>query len=185
MSMLAIPLDSSVSRLFRSIEVEEGKRDESDHITLAYLGDNVPFDVLLKIIPVVFNITSKEELFLVSAKKITTFPKGDDGYPVIAPVESPKLHEIRSKIIKGLDKAGVEYSKLYPDFNPHVTLAYSQKKPKNIKFNKIQWQINQIALYGGDNHDERLYVLFPLAVKIIEKKADFVYEMVKCWKSRI
>lgn len=145
MAMIAVPVPREIGRLFRSIEVP-GERDPSDHITMFYLGDNLSVDKLVRIIPVVFKVAESLEPFLVTCRKITTFPKNDDrhssdgtnGYPVIAPVESKQLHELRTKIKRAFDSKGIDYNNKYPDYQPHVTLSYSKKKPKNIRFPKTQ-----------------------------------------------
>jgi 2'-5' RNA ligase len=192
MAMLAIPVPENVGRLFRSIEVP-GDRDPSDHITMFYLGEDVSVDTLVRIIPLVFKITESLEPFLVTCRKVTTFPKNDDrhssggtsGYPVIAPVESKQLHEIRSKVKRALESKGIDYNNKYPDYQPHVTLSYSKKKPKNIRFPKTQWLVNEIALYGGDNHDDRLFVSFPLGLKLIERKASYLDALAGLYRSSI
>ena len=192
MAMIAIPVPNNVGRMFRAIDVP-GERDPSDHITMFYLGDNVSVDKLTRIIPVIFKVTEALDPFLVTCKRISTFPKNDDrhssdssnGYPVIAQVESPLLHEIRSKLKRAFDSKGIEYNNKYPEYKPHVTLSYSKKKPKNIRLPKTQWLVNEIALFGGDNSDERLYVSFPLGLKIIERKAEYIDALAGLYKSSV
>jgi len=177
MAMIAVPVPYEVGRLFRSIEVD-GQRDQSDHITMLYLGDDVKIDTIAKMVPLIFDITSKQDPFLASCKKITTFPKGDNGYPIISLVDAPQLHDIQKKLKRVLDRKGIKYSDKYPEYKPHVTLGYHKKKTKNIAFPKTQWQINEIAIYGGNNHDEKVYVSFPLSLKVpVKKSADYIFQL--------
>ncbi len=179
MAMLAIPLSRDISRLFTQVDVP-GVRDPSDHITLFFLGKETSIDTIGKLVPVIHQVTSELRPFLVSCKRITTFPKGDNGYPVIAQLQAPQLQEIREKVKRIFDRKGIKYDDTYADFSPHVTLSYSKKKPKNISFPKIQWQINELALYGGDDHDERVYVNFPFSLGI-EHKAAYLEQLADCF----
>lgn len=184
MAMIAIPVPESVGRLFRSIEVP-GERDNSDHITMFYLGDNLSINKIVKIIPVVYKLVSELEPFLITTRKIVTFPKGDKGYPVIAPVEGANLHEIRKKLKRAFDSKGIEYNNKFPEYKPHVTLSYSKKKPKHIRLPKTQWQVNEIAIYGGDSCDEKIFVKLPLGLKIIERKAAYIDQLASLYKKSI
>lgn len=163
MAMLAIPLSLDISRLFREVDVD-AFRDPSDHITLFTFGDDLEINKILKIIPVVFNITSGMQPFEVSSTRITTFPKGDKGYPVISEIKSKELEEIHTRIEKAFKSKGIKFDTTFSEYKPHVTLGYAKKRPKTIKFDKVKWSISQIALYGGDNADSKLFVNFPFTL---------------------
>lgn len=184
MAMVAVPVPYDVGRIFRSIDVP-GERDPSDHITILNLGDDLKIDTIVRAVPLIFDITKEMEPFLVTTKKITTFPKGDNGYPIIAPVEASQLNDIHSKLKRVFDRRGIDYSKKFPDYNPHVTLGYSKKKPKNIKLPKTQWQANEVCLFGGNSHDERIYVSFPLSLNIIKKSSDYILRLTTAWKNKV
>lgn len=173
MAMIAVPVSRDVSRLFTQVDVP-GERESSDHITLLYLGDKVQVATIAKLMPLILEVTSKMSPFLVTCKRITTFPKGDKGYPVIAQLQSEPLHELRTKLARILERQGIEYSKQFPEFNPHVTLSYSKKKVKNMRFDKIQWLVNCVSLYGGDEADERVYCQFPFSLNIAKKKSAYI-----------
>ena len=177
MSMIAIPISQDVSRLFREIEVD-GARDPSDHITMFYLGDDVKLDTIVDIIPILYECSSEMSPFEATCSRITTFPKGNNGYPVIAEIKSDKLVDLRNKIKKMFDKNKIEYDDKFPDYKPHITLAYSKKKPKNIKIpSKFKWSINQMALYGGNEADSRIFVNFPFTFGVEKKAADMIEEL--------
>jgi len=42
-----------------------------------------------------------------------------------------------------------------------------------------------LALYGGDSHDERVYVSFPLSLNIAEKKAAYIDALTGDWKKQV
>lgn len=182
MAMLAIPLSPDISRLFREIEIETDiHRDPSDHITLFCLGDDIEINQILKIIPVVYDITSETQPFEVTSSKISYFPKGDHGYPMIVQIKSPELEAIHSKIKRGLDSKKIKYDKTFTEYNPHVTLGWARKRPQKLKFDKVKWAISQIGLYGGDEVDSKIYVNFPftLGISKIEKINSFANSFAK------
>jgi len=176
MAMIAIPISSDVSRLFRGIDLEDNVvRDVSDHITLFYLGDNISVHEVIKMIPTIFDITSKMEPFELSCSKVTCFPKGKKGYPIIGEIKSKQLMELREKIRRIFERKGIKYDNKFPEFKPHVTLGFSKKKVKNFKINKT-WLATQMSIYGGDTADTRLFVNFPfdLGVTTIKKASENV-----------
>lgn len=175
MAMLAIPLSPDISRLFRETDIMEGKRDPSDHITLFYFGDDLPLKNILKIIPVVFDVTSNMKPFSASCGKIISFPKGKYGYPVVGEIKSNDLSDFRNNLKKEFDKNKIKYDNTFTDYKPHVTIGYSEKEVKNIKFDKTNWSINQVSLYGGDRADSRLFINFPFTLGIDNKTARLNY----------
>ena len=119
----------------------DGHRDSSDHVTLFCLGDDIN-------------------------------PKGEKGYPVIAELKSDKLLELREKIRKLLEKNKIKYDNTFKEYKPHITVSWGKKKPGKIKFpEKAKLLITQLALYGGDNADSRIFVNFPFSLGV-EKKAE-------------
>jgi 2'-5' RNA ligase len=177
MAMIAIPLSPDTSRLFREIEVD-AHRDSSDHITIFYLGDDVDTNKLFDIIPIIYEAVKDVKPFEATCNRISTFPKGQKGYPVIAELKCDPLIELRNKLKKMLDKNKIDYDTTHEDYRPHTTLGYAKKKPKNIKLpTKAKLPINQIALYGGDRADSRLFVNFPFSLGVEKKAADKLIEL--------
>lgn len=181
MSMLAVPISSDISRLFREVEAE-GNREPSDHITMIYFGDDMSIKDITKVIPIIHEITQDLRPFTASTKKITTFPKGEYGYPIIAPIDCKGLVQLQDDLKKEFKKNKIKFSDKYPEYNPHITLGYYKRKTKNMKFPKVEFQINEIALFGGNEGKERLYVSFPFSLGI-EKKAGYVGRLVDEWNS--
>ena len=184
MSMVSVPVPREVSRLFTTLEID-GNRTPSDHITILNLGDALLMETIVKTIPFIYNITSNMDPFLVTAKRITTFPSGENGYPIIAPVEAPQLHELHNKLKRVFKRNNINYSDKYPKYKPHVTLGYHNKKINKIKLPKTQWQVNEIALYCGDQQDERIYVSFPLSLNLsIKKSSDYIFCLAQEYKAK-
>lgn len=171
MAMLAIQISPDISRLFRQIELD-ANRDPSDHITMFYLGDDFNMKQILKIIPTIYEISSTLQPFEVSCSKITCFPEGKYGFPVIAEIKSEDLIELRNKIEKAFGKNKIKFDTKFKEYKPHVTLGYAKEKVKDAKINKIKWAVSQISLYCGDEADSKLFVNFPFNLGI-DKIASF------------
>lgn len=165
MAFIGIALKHDVARLFSSFDVS-GERVPTDqmHVTLAYLGKNVPIETVVRAISAIYNVTSKQKSFLLKVKMIKSFPAGDDGVPIIAPVISDELIKFRTSIVKELDKAKIEYSKKY-EYNPHVTLAYSDKPFKSMTLkDPIEWSVHEATIWGDDDGDGKVNANFPFRV---------------------
>jgi hypothetical protein len=98
MAMLAIPIQPDISRLLQELDLDI-ERDPSNHITLFYFGDNLPMSKVLKIIPVVFDIVQNLSPFTATVSNYTHFDS-DDLYPIICPVKSQALLDLRQKLQK-------------------------------------------------------------------------------------
>lgn len=180
--MLAVPISKDISRLFRQEEFE-GTRDASDHITLFYFGDELPIGKAVKIIQAVYEVTQDLTPFSVSCKRITTFPKGENGYPTIAKLDSAELIELRNRLAEIFEQKGIQFDKT-KEFNPHVTLSYYKHKEKNVSFPKVQWMVNEVALFGGDRAESNLYVSFPFSLGI-EKAAAYIDVLAGIFKEAV
>lgn len=165
--MLAIPIQHDISRLFQEFDLDI-ERDPSDHITMFYFGDDLPMSRILKIIPVIFELTKDMKPFTASIASYSCFDS-DELYPVICPVKSKKLIELREKIKKHFFDKKISFDKKFPEYKPHITLGYSKKKEKNTKFPKVEFTISQLALYAGDSTDTKLFVNFPFTVSRFDK----------------
>lgn len=159
--MIAVPEDTS--RVLQEIEVE-GKREQHAHITVIHLGKDIPIDEISKMLPVLYEVTSHQAPFALSTQLVTTFPAGDDGTPVICKVDSPALHEFRTKVKNALDAAGIKYSNKFPNYQPHVTLAYQEGERDDQPIPRVTWGANELLLWGSNRGTGRLVVKFPFSL---------------------
>lgn len=141
------------------------------HVTVAYLGKELPIEKIAQMLPVIFACTSQTRPFTVSTSKVTTFPpNADDGVPIIAAVDSQALHDFRNRLIGDIQAAMIEIPNRYPTYRPHVTLAYSPDLRVNsdnlidLQIPTVEWGAHELVLWGGDNGDNRLIVTFPLSI---------------------
>lgn len=175
MAMIAIPVPHDVSEILRGLDIP-GKRDISDHITLFYLGDDVDIKTIIKCINSCLKVTEKQKTFIVELKGYSCFPEGNDGVPVICNIENRELQKLRNRLARKLDSAKIEYSKKFKEYRPHVTLSYNKDKVEDGTFPKIAWQVNKVAIYGGDGGKEKLYAELSFGGKI-NKTANYIDDL--------
>jgi 2'-5' RNA ligase len=165
MAMIGIRVPQDVARLLLSIDVPGEKTQKShQHITLHMLGDDVPIEQIGKAIVAAYGVAEKTVPFRVAMNSISTFKGGDNGVPVICPIFSPELHALHGNLKAAFDKAGVEYSKKWPEFKPHVTLSYSPEPMKDRPLGPLEWSTYEMVLWGGDTDDQRLSTILPFSL---------------------
>lgn len=175
MAFLGICIPHEIARLLAQVDYgSKGKPEPTDqfHITLCYFGEDVPIEQITKAILVTYKVTSKTRPFTVQTSHVSTFPPHpkEGTVPVICRVDSTELHDLRSKLVKAYDDAGVEFDKNFPVYKPHCTLAYIEPGEEaakvqglDITIPVIEWGVGEIVLWGGDDGDERLIVTFPFS----------------------
>jgi len=165
MAFLGLQVPAPTSRLFSEIEVDGDKTALGTyHVTMIYMGKDVPMEVLSEAIKATFEVTSKTRPFSVKTNKVTTFPKNDDGVPIIARVESEALHDLRAKLVESFQANGVDFNNKYPDYKPHVTLSYAEDSISDFEIPTVEWGAHELVLWGGDDGDRKLVVTFPFSL---------------------
>lgn len=167
MALVGISIPSEMARVLGEINVP-GRREPRDHlhITLMVFEDS-PIDVMADAMVVVHQVAATTRPFTASTSLVTTFPRGDDGVPVIAKVDSPGLMSLRDRLAKALDAEGIEFSKRFPVYKPHVTLAYSQDDMVDQPIPLVEWNINEIVLWTGEYGAPGTTVVFPLSLNAV------------------
>lgn len=155
MAFIGIHVPEDVARILASIEVPGDRVHREDmHITMAYLGKDTPNDQLIKTSAACIVEAAKQQPFKVGISRVTSFPGGEDGIPIIGRIVSPVLPVFREVLCAKMESVGVSYSKKFA-YSPHVTLAYSTEPFADIDIKPISWTVSRITLWGGDNGDER------------------------------
>lgn len=164
MAFIGISVPHSVGRLLSGIEVPGDKETTSSlHITLLCFADNVPISDIAKSMEAAYEVISKIKPFLVSVSTVSCFsPKKDKPTPIIAKVQSDELMELNKKLKKAFDKDKIEYSKVFKDYKPHITLSWHNEEIKDFKIDKLQFNVSEVVLWAGDEGDDRLFITFPL-----------------------
>jgi len=180
MSMIALKIPLNISDKLSEIKVD-GKKEspEEYHITMFYFEGKLKIDDVCKITKTMNSILGRFSPPKISFKEVSFFPKGEDGFPVIVPILSDDLIEIRKSLAKAFDKEKINYSKEWPEFKPHLTLAYSKKEPTNQKIDKSSWNATELVLYAGDKFEfskfeNGMFIFMPFG-----KKASSKFEMVR------
>jgi 2'-5' RNA ligase len=173
MAFLGLRVPPETARILAEIDYGDfGEKEPPSafHVTMCYLGKEVPIENVAAMIPVVFSVVAKTRPFTVATKKVSTFPPNPDaGTPIISLIDSPELHVFRETLCEAFDKAGITYDKKYPSYLPHVTLGYSPEPPQppiNLDTPTIEWGAHELVLWGGDSGDNRVIVTFPLSVAV-------------------
>lgn len=164
MAFLGIPIKHETGRLLSGIDVPGTKMGASElHITVLCFEDNWPISEIAKALEAAYDVISDIKPFIISVDTVTCFPKrGDKPCPIIAPVQSDDLHDLSDKLRKEFDKRDIDYSKIFKEFKPHITLSYADEEVDKFKIDKLEFSVQEIVLWGGDNADDRVFVTFPL-----------------------
>lgn len=124
--MLAFMLDSKISQ---RLTIPGGEPAEDLHITLCYLGNTDEFTPDIGHLKTTVAKFAARELPLSGGSiggigRFTPSDSSDNLSPIIAMVNMPGLQEWRRQLASALDSAGVYVASDF-DFNPHITLAYT------------------------------------------------------------
>jgi hypothetical protein len=149
---IGFKVPKATSRILRQIDIPGVREDEDTlHTTLIYMGHSTSLASFCRAIRIAFDVVSSTEPFILSTHKVISFPKGDDGVPIVCKVESEPLHEFHTKITKALDEADVKYSNKYPVYKPHVCLSYADKPIPDKPIHSIEWGAHELKLWLGHN----------------------------------
>lgn len=143
---------SDLSRLYTVGDVTS---PEDMHVTLAFLSKNTPPSQVLRAIAACHVIASTSAPILMHAALLTSFPSNPDyreGVPVVVRVISDALFSFRARLAAELDKFGVEYSRRFPEYKPHVTLSHGPEKVTPQKVGPVSWTSNHVMVRGGEDH---------------------------------
>lgn len=171
MSFLCVRLPADVSRVLSTIEVPGTPEPPGFmHVTLEYFGPNIPIEEIAKVTVATFEVTQETRPFSMRTSKVTCFNNPEEC-PVICAVDSPPLHELHDRLRASFDRHGVEYSKKWPDYKPHVTLSYAKEPIEDREIPSIEWGCHELLLCGGDEADQRISVNFPLTLSMSQRIA--------------
>jgi 2'-5' RNA ligase len=127
-------------RLADLVVVPGGLKPETLHFTLAYLGktEEISLEDYSKIMKACINATENQPPFEIRLEELGRFENvrsmtDPDGN--VKPPEEPTdviflkgvsedLHTYRNYLLKIMDMEGVQYSKAFTEFKPHMSLIY-------------------------------------------------------------
>lgn len=168
MAMIGLKVPEDICDELSRISVP-GKKTKLDeyHITMFYFGDKLKIEETTKIVESLYEVIRKSDPIQIKGRTISSFKRGDDGIPIIVPIVSEDLIELREKIAKKFDTNGIQYNKKWPEYKPHITLSYSPKEFEDRKIDKnISWKAREIIFWAGEWHsDPGIVVELPLMKK--------------------
>lgn len=177
MAMIGLKIPDEVIDRLSKISVPGKKLPKEEmHITMFYFENKLKIKDVVKIVQAMYDVTKKFESLSIRGVTLSTFKKGDDGVPIIIPILSEDLLDLRKKLAKKLDNEEVNYSKKWPEFKPHLTLAYSPKEMEDKKLDKsISWKASEVVLWAGDWHsDPGILVSMPVTKKASKFEMSYI-----------
>jgi len=177
MAFIGLKVPDDASRLLAGVEVPGERHSASDmHVTILFLGQDLPITEVAKAMCAAFQVTSRTRPFVCGVKDVSSFPRGADGLPVICPVVSPGLMVLNAALRAEFDRLGLGYSKKYPEYKPHVTLSYDRVPGGPDSYSAplpgpLTWTASDMVIWGGNEADEILSVNLPFVLGPIERAA--------------
>lgn len=183
MAFIGLRVPSETGRLLESVEAPGVKKAASEmHVTILYLGKNLPIETVAQSMIATFNVASQTNPFICGVKEVSSFPPNpDDGIPVIFPVLSPSLHTFRDALKNEFTRLKVPYSDKYPDYKPHVSLSFI-KDSSMTSYNApmkgpLTWTASEVVIWGGNKNDELVSVVIPFVLGPLERVARRMLEV--------
>jgi 2'-5' RNA ligase len=167
MALLSLRVPEDVARLLSRIDVpgEKVQRDTM-HVTVLYLED-ADVSATLRALETAYRVAERTKPFSVRVRELTSFPANPETglHPIIGRIESPALHALWVACGQAFDANGVNYSKKFPVYKPHVTLSYADAPFGPVTLHDAAWVVNSLTLWGGEEGDEGLDARIPLSCR--------------------
>ena len=131
----------------RAIAVDGGSPVDDLHVTLAFLGDAAAVDgadLAARLAPALAGTGPLSG----TVGGLGTFPAGDNGTPVWAPVDVPGLDRLRVAVTDALDDAGHPQQSEH-GFTPHMTLGYDLVSVSPVEDTPVEFT-EAYVVTGGD-----------------------------------
>jgi len=174
MAMIGFEIPEATRKILQEIEVPDARPAQDHHITVLHLGDDIPIKVLAQAMVSLYEVASRTQPLTVQTSRIINFPQGSEGYPVVAEVTSPALHTLWERICDCFDRAGIDYSRRFPRYRPHVTLAWSDRAVQDLKIPEIRWGAHEVVVWGSNRGDGRVMIRIPLSISGSPTKTQIV-----------
>jgi len=142
------------------------------HITLLHLGDDVPISTVALATMAAYEVAAKTRPFSVRTSRISCFPNDSDKIPVVARIESDALHDLWAHLCESFDAVNLDYSKKFPEFKPHCTIAWAKEPVEDFRIPTMEWGAHELVIWGGDRGDRKVIVSipFPLMDRVAAKR---------------
>jgi 2'-5' RNA ligase len=162
MAMLGLRVPEATARVLSDIPVP-GEPSAHPHVTILNLGDDVPVTTLARMMVAAHTVVEGYMPFTVSTSLVTSFPS-EESVPVVARVDSDELHRLWGDLCKAFDTVDLDYSKKFPEYKPHVTLAWADDQPEDLPIPTVEWGAHELCLWGGNHGEGRLLIHMPFSL---------------------
>ena len=128
------------------------KEDKSPcHITILQLGSVIPA-LEKKLLRIINEVCEATKPFVVSLKKPRKFVNDKGQIILHSPVKSGRLVKFHDNLRAALLNAGIQVDDKFPEFKPHITIAYCNNR-KELKYYKQfkpqgEWIVNSIWIWS-------------------------------------
>jgi 2'-5' RNA ligase len=178
MAMVAIRVPQETGHLLENMSncIPGDSQTASDmHVTVAFLGDDVPISSLAAAMTACHAVTSRTSPFVLTVDSIESFEPGKDGTPIIMPVKSEELHALEQAVKAEMDRIGVFYDKKWPEFKPHVTLSYVKgMRGAGALPAPLSWGAFGLTVYGGNHGNEGVSIELPFELPSMQLKMNAI-----------
>ena len=164
MAFIGLDVPRSVAEQLAGMGAPGSPEDPASmHVTMIYLGKKAPIEKLLKATLILYSVCQETAPFNAGFAVRTSFPDRGNGTPVIARIVSPGLHALREALCGRLRAAGVDYDEKFPEFKPHVTMAYCDSAVPDAPLAPTVWTVGAVSIWGGDSGRDRMSTVMQLA----------------------
>ncbi len=153
MAIVALEVPRGVCQYLTRLNVP-GERTpmEEMHVTIVQIDEEMTPVQVATITGAVREACVALPVFQAMVDHVTCFPGNDNGVPVICPVVSDGLHALHDVIVEALDARGIAFSKRFPEYKPHTTLAWSHESLEPMSLVRpITWTAAQVAMWPTRN----------------------------------
>ena len=181
MAFIGFDVPADASLLLEGLDVPGDRESASDmHVTIVHLGKDVPILGVAKAMMVAHSAARATRPMTFSLGRVSSFPAGNDGVPIICPIESPELQALHSLLKSELSRLGVPFSDKFPEYRPHVTLGYLKGAPDGFSLDvelpsPVLFSVSELCIWGGNaSGPEVVRVSLPLSLTPVQRMASRV-----------
>lgn len=132
----------------------EGRQDEDKspvHVTVLFVGSLVPA-AEKKLLRVVNEVCEQINPFIVSLKRPRKFVNDKGQIILHSPVKSGRLVRFHDNLRAALLNAGIQIDNKFPEFKPHITIAYVNSKKELKQYKDIkpegEWLLDSVWIWS-------------------------------------
>lgn len=163
MAIIALEVPNGVAQYLSRLGVPgQVTPNEEMHVTIVQMDCDLTTVDAATVVGIVKDATENVRAFSVVLDHVDCFPANDNGVPIICPVKSDGLHVLHDIVAEALDARGIEYSKRFPTYRPHVTVSWSQEAVEPMSLVRpIEWTASHVAMWPYGRGAEQA-VKYPL-----------------------